>query len=91
MQQVLGKLGVAVIWFTSKTKQKRKNNINATPIQCILASSPLIRDQSWIITEHSIEEKLLRGLDGEKQLEKFKEKRYWKVVLGYYDTKKAIE
>ncbi len=57
----------------------------------LLANSPFIHEQSWIIAEHSAEEKLPREFDGEKPLRKFKEKRYGKVVLSYYGTKKALE
>ncbi|MEM3424135.1 MAG: RsmD family RNA methyltransferase, partial [Nitrososphaeria archaeon] len=52
-----------------------------------LANSDLISENSVIISEHSREEALSDKFIGKKYIEKFKEKRYGKIVVSYYIVK----
>ena len=56
----------------------------------LIANSPFIHSESWIIAEHSVAETLPPDVEGLKPLMKFKEKRYGKVVVSYYGVKETI-
>jgi 16S rRNA (guanine966-N2)-methyltransferase len=57
----------------------------------LIADSPFIHSESWIIAEHSASEPLPMEIEGGNPLKKFKEKRYGKVIVSYYGIKSTVE